>query len=81
MSYSIDARPTLELFFTTDEGQTFCVDMDGEIVPAPNEQLDLLRCTPLGHPTKREETRQAIDSAQVYARDGGWTLGDYVFFN
>jgi hypothetical protein len=81
MNYSIGARPTLELFFTTDEGHTFCVDVNGELTPAPDEDLSMLRWALISGEDLNSDAKAAIQLARVHARDNGWTLSDEVFFN
>lgn len=81
MNYSIGARPTLELFFSTEEGETFCVGMDGELSPAKDEDLSLLRWASMDDEEMNSDARTAIKMAKEHARDNGWTLTDEVFFN
>lgn len=81
MHYSIGARPTLELFFSTEEGATFCVDMQGELVPAPEEDLTLLRWASMEDEDMNADAKKAIQMAKAHARENGWTLSDEVYFN
>ena len=81
MTYSIGARPTLELFFTTEQGHTFCVDLDGELSPAPDEDLSMLRWAVMGETDLNADAKWAVELAQSHARDNGWTLNDEIYFN
>jgi len=81
MHYSIGARPTLELFFATEEGPVFCVNEDGELVDASKEDLEYLRWAPMDGADMNDDARTAINMAKAHARDNGWTLSDEVYFN
>jgi hypothetical protein len=81
MNYSIDGRPTLELFFTTEEGQIFCVDEDGELRATPDEDLSILRWSPLQMKVCSADTQHATELAKSHAADNGWTLSDLFYFD
>jgi hypothetical protein len=80
-NFSIDARPTPDLFFTTDEGQQFYIDADGELAGAPEEDFANLRWASIDGPAGNEDVRLAIEMARSYAADNGWTLSDTVYFD
>lgn len=81
MNYSIDARPTLELFFSTEEGEKFCVDMDGEISASPDEYLADLRWAQIDALNVNDDVKSAIQMAKQHAADNGWALSSDIFYN
>jgi hypothetical protein len=81
MHYSIDGRPTQELFFTTDEGPTFCIGENGEITATPAEDLSILRFAPMDEADVNADVRAAVRMAKAYAAEQGWTLTDEFFFD
>lgn len=81
MNYSIDARPTPELYFTAESGEQFCINMDGEISAAPDEDLSDLRSAPTSATNVNEDVKSALQMARDHAADNGWVLSDYMYFN
>lgn len=80
--FSINGRPTLALFFTTEDGAILCVHPDGRIEEMPDEDLLDMRHAPLSALDGNADVLRARDLATAYAESKEYLIQvDDVYFD
>jgi hypothetical protein len=80
--FAINGRPTLALFFTTEDGAILCVHPDGRIEETPDEDLLGLRHSPLSALESNADVLRARDLASAYAESKQYLIqADDVYFD
>ncbi len=81
LRFSIDGRPSQELFFTAGR-RVIRVGMDGEVEEVGDDDLAYLRNHPLSDLMNNADVQQAFALASAHARRQGLTVeDDTVYFD